>query len=195
MDTGYILPLYTGEDYNQWNDAADGLTEDELSAYPNVNGDQQDYYGYAFALPSGSNILGIEADLVINSFTPPTPISVGLELSGDGGTTYTTTSYSGSTTSVSSVILGGPTDLWGKTWTSASLAPSNFRIRVTALVGNDVIDVDVVKIKVYYVPFTMQINIGGSWKTVSDAQINIGGTWKTVESIQNNIGGSWKTVL
>lgn len=39
----------------------------------------------------------------------------------------------------------------------------------------------------------LQVNIGGTWKTVSGIEVNVGGTWKTVSSVENNIGGAWKT--
>lgn len=37
------------------------------------------------------------------------------------------------------------------------------------------------------------INIGDSWKSISDIKINIGDAWKDVKSIQINIGDVWKT--
>ena len=40
----------------------------------------------------------------------------------------------------------------------------------------------------------LQINIGDTWKKMTDAKINIGDTWKDVDSIKINIGDSWKGV-
>lgn len=40
-----------------------------------------------------------------------------------------------------------------------------------------------------------QVNIGDSWKDVTDMKINIGDSWKDVVGIQQNIGDTWKTVL
>jgi len=41
---------------------------------------------------------------------------------------------------------------------------------------------------------SIEINIGGTWKTIDTASINVGGTWKTPDSIEINVGGTWKTV-
>jgi hypothetical protein len=42
----------------------------------------------------------------------------------------------------------------------------------------------------------LQINVGGTWKTISNSglQINVGGVWKTPDRLQINVGGTWKTV-
>ena len=36
------------------------------------------------------------------------------------------------------------------------------------------------------------VNIGGSWRRVTQAWVNIGGVWKTVTDVWVNIGGTWK---
>lgn len=40
----------------------------------------------------------------------------------------------------------------------------------------------------------VQINIGGTWKTIDTASINVGGTWKTPDTISINVGGTWKQI-
>lgn len=40
-----------------------------------------------------------------------------------------------------------------------------------------------------------QINIGDSWKDVSEMKINIGDSWKAVAEVKQNIGDTWKTVF
>jgi len=40
-----------------------------------------------------------------------------------------------------------------------------------------------------------QINIGDSWKEVSEMKINIGDSWKDVVGLQVNIGDSWKEIF
>lgn len=40
-----------------------------------------------------------------------------------------------------------------------------------------------------------KVNIGDTFKDVSELKINIGDTWKTVTKVQVNIGDTWKTVF
>ena len=40
-----------------------------------------------------------------------------------------------------------------------------------------------------------KINIGDTFKDVSEFKINIGDDWKAVTKVQQNIGDSWKTVF
>jgi hypothetical protein len=40
-----------------------------------------------------------------------------------------------------------------------------------------------------------KINIGDTWKDVSEMKINIGDAWKSVTKVQINIGDAWKTIF
>ncbi len=41
---------------------------------------------------------------------------------------------------------------------------------------------------------TIYVNVGGTWKTVSDYYVNVNGTWKTGAAIQANISGTWSSI-
>jgi hypothetical protein len=54
-----------------------------------------------------------------------------VQLSWDGGTTWTTAKQSTTlTTSEATYILGSASDNWGRVWTSSNLSNTNFRVRV-----------------------------------------------------------------
>lgn len=58
--------------------------------------------------------------------------------------------------------------------------------------------VDHIRITVYYtevVGTNTQINIGDTWKEISEMQINIGDVWKDVAEVKQNIGDTWKTIF
>lgn len=62
-------------------------------------------------------------------------LRLGVELSWDSGSTWTTTGYQTALLNFSAVeyILGSPADDWGRTWSRAELVGSNtFRMRITA---------------------------------------------------------------
>lgn len=149
--TDYINPSSTGEDYNQWSDATDAYSVNSQGAYPNANNEQQDYHNYSFGISSGTPI-GIEVKLVLNSWTNGTTSTIGVELSNDGGSTYSSTGYSASnsTTSWNEYTLGGSTNLWGLSWTSGSFSISNFRLRVKGVAGDDNPTLDAAQVRVYY---------------------------------------------
>jgi len=57
-----------------------------------------------------------------------------VQLSWDGGTTWTTAKQTATlTTSEVTYVLGSATDTWGRTWTAANLSNTNFRVRVSDL--------------------------------------------------------------
>lgn len=151
--TEYKYPNATGEDYNQWNDAAEALTANSNGAYPTVNGNQQDYYVYSFGIPSGAEILGVQASLRYMSYEGAGATStIGVEITGNGGTTYSATSYQVTTVSTTFVThtVGSASALWGLTLTDASFSTSNFRIRVTGIAGNDLPTLDYIAVRVTY---------------------------------------------
>jgi hypothetical protein len=39
---------------------------------------------------------------------------------------------------------------------------------------------------------TMHVNVGGTWKAITDAHVNVGGTWKRLLEGYVNVGGTWK---
>ncbi|MDD5702317.1 MAG: hypothetical protein PHU23_09750, partial [Dehalococcoidales bacterium] len=107
------------------------------AANNNGGGDRHRYYGYdTGGIPAGSTITGIEVrlDWWVDSTWYSTS-SMGVELSWDGGATWTSarTDNDDSTYSSNSVVLGSPSDRWGHTWSTEHLDSSNFRVRLTCI--------------------------------------------------------------
>ncbi|NTU86245.1 MAG: DUF4082 domain-containing protein, partial [Chloroflexales bacterium] len=60
-----------------------------------------------------------------------------VQLSWDGGTTWTTAKTSANlTTTEASYILGGTADTWGRTWSDANFSNTNFRVRIIPIASN-----------------------------------------------------------
>jgi chitinase len=114
--------------------------------------DNHDFFNYGFALPTGSTVAGIEVqlqalvDLVKNS------AALCVQLSADGGATWTAAKTTPAlTTTETTYLLGGATDTWGRSWTAADLSNANFRVRITTIATANVRDfsVDWIAVKVY----------------------------------------------
>jgi type II secretory pathway pseudopilin PulG len=115
--------------------------------------DKHDFYNYDFSIPSGATINGIEADLVakVDSTTGSPKICV--QISWDGGTTWTTTKSTNTlTTSSATYVLGGSADTWGRSWSNTNFSNANFRVRVIDVASSTSRDfsLDWVGVKVYY---------------------------------------------
>lgn len=91
------------------------------------------YYDYNLGVPDCAIINGIEVRLDWWLSDTGGTNTMSVELSWGGGTSWTTTVNEDSTetTTEHTVILGGPADTWGRTWTAAELNNTNFRVRVT----------------------------------------------------------------
>jgi len=72
----------------------------------------------------------VRLDAFVDSVGSNAPM-ICVQLSWDGGTTWTTAKQTPRlTTSEATYILGGPSDNWGRTWTLTNLTNTNFRLRV-----------------------------------------------------------------
>jgi hypothetical protein len=93
--------------------------------------DRHRFYDYGIAIPSESVIAGIEVrvDARVDSTSGAPKVCV--QLSWDGGTTWTAAKATGAIgTSLGTFTLGGATDTWGRTWSPANLSNASFRVRV-----------------------------------------------------------------
>ncbi len=136
-DSGAVSP--GGFDDDSWTDPGNAGTSDD--AYASMSGRPKslDWSGFALGIPSGATIHGIEVGLEKRASNTSSNSSLGVELSWDGGTTYTTTgnSVSFSNGSDDVAIFGGPADGWGRNWSSAELDDASFRVRLRGSVPAD----------------------------------------------------------
>jgi hypothetical protein len=135
VETGWKAPSDNAADAGDGFEVSPGNAySDDDAVASNVDGagDSHLYYTYAFGLPEGATIEGIEVrlDWYLDSTQGNSKLEV--QLSWDGGTSWTDakTTKNGNTSETTDV-LGGPTDTWGRSWTVAELSDANFRLRVT----------------------------------------------------------------
>jgi Flp pilus assembly protein TadG len=116
--------------------------------------DRHDFYNYGISVPSGNQVMGIEVrlDAWVDSTSSSTR-RMCVELSWDGGNTWTSTEHTSNlTTGQRTYTLGGNGDTWGRTWTPSELSDANFRVRVTDVANSTSRDfsLDWAAVKVYY---------------------------------------------
>lgn len=149
-DTGLKSPQTTGDDYNTWTNPADAYADDGYNAIQGDNADRsQDYYTFDFLVPNiATGILGIEVQA--KGATQSGNIDLYVGLSWDGGGTYTSekseifTGYP----PYQNKTFGGPTDNWGRAWTTGNFNNTNFRLRVRTTQGGMLLDH--IQVKVYF---------------------------------------------
>jgi hypothetical protein len=117
--------------------------------------DRHRFWGYAFGLPgsiSSLNGISVQPTVKVNNNGGTSLICV--QLSWDGGTSWTATKSVGVTNGLVTYTLGSATDDWGHTWTLAQLNTTNFRVRVidvASMNGKD-FDLDAIRVQVNYTP-------------------------------------------
>jgi len=137
-DTGWKDPSAnaadTGGDGNGFELSPENAYSDDAAVASNLqgDGDRHCYYDYNFGLPGGATVDGIEVrlDWYVNTAAGAPKLEV--ELSWDGGTSWTSAKKTNNGKTIEQThILGGPTDTWGRSWTVDELSNANFRVRIT----------------------------------------------------------------
>ena len=162
LDTGFLNPSATGDDYNQWSNPSLAYASDNQDASEDRNLQQQDWFNFNFVIPAGAAIEGIQVDVEGNNQWEANGIDI--ELSWDGGTTYTTSGYGAIwplSSSDSYQTFGDSVDTWGRTWAATDFSNANFRIRFTKKGSIDyyAFEVDHIQAKVYYTPLVDSLNL------------------------------------
>lgn len=114
-------------------------------------GESHVYWGYGISLPSGAQVVGIEVRLDVSERKQQGG-TLQVELSWNGGASWTSTGYGTGPIprNETTILLGGPTDTWGRSWSPAELSNTNFRVRLV-VTGSDVDgELDWLPVRVYY---------------------------------------------
>ena len=157
----------SGDNNGFQTSAASMLTDDGLFAVDTNSGsstattcnstakDRHVLSNFGFSVPAGSTIQGIEVKLnakVDNTTGAP---KFCVELSWNGGATWTTALSSGTFATAEAVyIVGGVLNTFGRTWTNTDFDNANFRVRLTMVASNTSRDwsLDWVGVQVRYTP-------------------------------------------
>lgn len=108
---------------------------------------------YAFGIPAGASIDGIEVNVNFRCNNAAYTSFVRLSLSWNNGTNFTATkedSVLGNTDTTRT--YGGAADTWGRTWTDTEFADGTFLLSLEGRTDNvaGICGVDYLEIKVYY---------------------------------------------
>ncbi len=117
--------------------------------------DRHTFYNYGISIPGGATITGIEVRLDGRADSSSGSPSFCVQISGDGGASWTTAkSTSTLTTSEATYLLGGAADTWGRTWASGDFSNANFRVRITDVASSSSRDfsLDWIAVQVSYTP-------------------------------------------
>ncbi len=94
--------------------------------------DRHRFFNYGITIPAGASVKGIEVRLDARADSTSGTPRMCVELSWDGGATWTAAQVTSTlSTSLATRTLGGTANTWGRSWTAADLSNANFRVRVT----------------------------------------------------------------
>ena len=123
------------------------------TACTNTGKDKHLYYNYGFSF-GASAIQGIQVQLDARTDSNGGAPKICVEISWDGGITWTAAKSTNLTTTQTTYILGGASDTWGRTWSAGQFSNTNFRVRLTDVSNNANRDffLDYIAVNVTYQP-------------------------------------------
>lgn len=154
-----------GDNNGYQTNAANAGADDNLYAVDSNSGtnnstsctattkDRHRFYNYGISIPNGSTIQGIEVRLNAKVDSAGGTPRFCVQLSWDGGTTWTSTKSTATlSTTEATYLLGGAADTWGRAWTINELGNAGFRVRITNVASNTARDfsLDWVAVRVTY---------------------------------------------
>jgi len=111
-------------------DRASGTQDNATCGDPNA--DRHRFGGYNVSVLAGSAVNGITVRLDAFASGPLDSAAICVELSWDGGATWTSTQTTAALSAVQGTYLvGGAADNWGRTWSATDLANGSFVVRLT----------------------------------------------------------------
>jgi hypothetical protein len=167
FDGGWYQP--SSNQNSGWSTASDAYTSNNSRASGGYSDSVEYYNFYIPAIPAGATINGIE--VAIEGYTSGSR-QAQISLSwNNGGSYYTsgtgikTTDMPGTTaTNEATVIFGGPSDSWNRTWAYGDFTNAHFRVKLATTGSSRSLYVDQLQVKVYYIcPTWYQDNDGDGY--------------------------------
>lgn len=121
----------------------------------NAGKDKHNFYNYNFSLTPTAVVQGIEVRLDARADATNGAPKICVQISWDGGTTWTTAKNTTTLTATEATYtLGSPSDTWGRTWAVGNFTNANFRVRVINVASNANRDfsLDYIAVNVTYQP-------------------------------------------
>jgi hypothetical protein len=121
----------------------------------NSGKDKHHFYNYNLNIPATAVIQGIQVRLDARADATNGSPKICVQLSWDGGTTWTTAKSTLTLgTTEATYTLGSTSDTWGRTWTPGNFSNTNFRLRVIDVASNTSRDffLDYMAVNVTYQP-------------------------------------------
>ncbi len=155
-DTGFATPG-AAHAPNDWdvNAVANIQTSNNVRVTDN-DGSSQGYSNFDFpSFPAGAVIDGIQVRTEASS-TDNSGCRLGIELSHNNGSNYTSRKHRNLANNDVSSTLGGTNDTWGRTWSASDFSNVNFVVKVVDVDGRGSCSnsatsrIDILDVKVYY---------------------------------------------
>ena len=159
-NTGWRAPTATASPSNWTNPQNAYVSDDQYATKNSTSLPYQAWRTFGLSIPSGATITGIEVSVEARS-TDSAGCRLGVELSWNGGSSWTSSGKFAALTNVEQVFtLGANNDLWGRaSWTTTDFSDTNFRLRIqylapTGCASGSTTSLDQVRVRVHYTTST-----------------------------------------
>ena len=184
-DSGFLSPSASSN--SGWSNPNYAFVSDNNRAVANSDSDIVRYYNFNFSIPTGSVINGIEVQ--VEGYTANSrQAQISLSWNGSSytfGSGIKTTNMPGTTAVAEDIrTFGGSTDTWNRTWIPGDFTNANFRVRLDANSSSGDLNIDHVRVKVYYTyPDAVAENADGDYFFISPTAADMPALFETIGTI------------
>lgn len=155
--TGWLNPSAEAGEFAK----ATNAFYDDNSVADLDNAQTHQFWGYGVTLPAGAIIHGIEVRVDAERVTQEAA-EIQLEVSWDGGLSWTSTGHSTGSLSptMSTHIAGSPTDTWDRSWFPSEFEDGSFRVRAMVISAGTgkVVKLDWLPVAITYDTQTLELS-------------------------------------
>jgi len=132
-----------------WTNPSNAYDDTDGTYASDNTGTTNNFSDHGFSINGANDIDGIAIKLEISGTTAAGDI--GIELSWDGGTSWTASGNSTPTLTTTDAVttVGGASDLWGRAWAPSEFSDANFRVRLTGNPSSNTVQVDALQVRIY----------------------------------------------
>jgi hypothetical protein len=133
-----------------WSNPANAYDNTDGTYATDNTGVTNSFTNHGFGVPDGNTVEGVVVKLEVSGTTAAGTIDV--QLSWDGGTSWTPAKTTPTLTTTDAVVtLGGTSNLWGRSWSPTEFSNGNFAVRLTGGPDTNTVQVDELQVRVYHI--------------------------------------------
>src|SRR3989344_8840690 len=187
-DTGLLSPTAKDGNHTDWSNAENAFSSNNVYSTETTEDEDQSFEDFAFSIPDGSIINGIEVSIEVKS-SDSSGCQAEVRMWSESDNEHTNYITQAATGIDAVYVLGSSSNLWGSTWVPSDFTNANFHAEIQfddvsnssgGTCNSSTVSLDHIQAKIYYteeVEPDGDLSIACNSVSVSGSTWTMSGTW------------------